>query len=211
MRLERNHLRLRSSGEAVMGAAPRLHGEKELEYLLSATLVPREKFLQLDGMQHSGDEQHASRNKYFVRNADSASVVSACTAKLIKEPDNTAVLLIRASELLKTGAALTGLPQRVMRRTSTLPERPCVAVQASMQRLAPTSIWRLRGSQSSLLRTSRGALRWPTWNSWTRPSRHYPVRSTWSLGTFAHCTPGLPAGIARPTSRWQTVRACGCT
>lgn len=92
-----------------MGEAPQLHRDNELEYLLSATLVPREKFLQLDGMQHSGDEQqHASRNKYFVRNADSASVVSACTAKLVKEPDNTAVLLIRASELLKTGAALTG-------------------------------------------------------------------------------------------------------
>lgn len=93
-----------------MGEAPHTHREKELEYLLSATLVPREKFLQLDGMQHCGDEQqHASRNKYYVRNADSASVVSACTAKLVKEPNNTAVLLIRASELLKTGAALTVL------------------------------------------------------------------------------------------------------
>ena len=95
----------RSSGKAVMGEAPHLHGEDELEYLLSATLVPREQFLQLDSVQHSGDEQQgASRNKYFVRNADSASVVSACTAKLVKEPDNTAVLLIRASELMKTGA-----------------------------------------------------------------------------------------------------------
>lgn len=196
-----------------MGEAAQLHGgEMELEYLLSATLVPREKFLQLDGVQHSGDEQqHASRNKYFVRNADSASVVSACTAKLIKEPDNTAVLLIRASELLKTGAALTGLLQRTMRRTCPLPEQRRIAVQASTQRLAPTSIWRLRGSRSSSLRTSRGASRWPTWNSWTRPSQHCPAQLTWSPGTFAHCTPGLLAGTARPTSRWPTVRACGCT
>ena len=195
-----------------MGKAVQLHGEKELEYLLSATLVPREKFLQLDGMQHSGDEQqHASRNKYFVRNADSVSVVSACTAKLIKEPDNTAVLLIRASELLKTGATLTGLSQRIVRRMRPLPECPCITAQASTQQLAQTSIWRLRGSRSSSLRTSRGALRWPTWNSWMRPSRHYPARLTWSLGTSAHCTPGLPAGTARPTSRWPMVRACGCT
>jgi len=45
-------------------------GQGELQYLLSATLVPRNKFLQLTGAQPSSDpdaRSAASRNKYFVR------------------------------------------------------------------------------------------------------------------------------------------------
>ncbi len=102
-----------------MGGAPQLHGEKELEYLLSATLVPRAKFLQLDGVQHGGDEQqHASRNKFFVRNADSEALIAACGAKLALSPGNVRALLIRAGEHAKQGAPLPGrVPPSRQRRT----------------------------------------------------------------------------------------------
>lgn len=97
-----------------MDEALQVHGQDELEYLLSATLITREKFLQLSGAQH-GDEldarSAASRNKFFVRNADSDSLIAACTAKLDKEPGNTFALWIRANEFLKKGAPLTHLAQ----------------------------------------------------------------------------------------------------
>ncbi|KAK9837165.1 hypothetical protein WJX81_007626 [Elliptochloris bilobata] len=71
-----------------------------------ANFLRRER-AQLSGAQHGGDDLHArsvvGRNKYFVRNADSDSLIAACTAKLSQEPHNTFALLIRASELLKTG------------------------------------------------------------------------------------------------------------
>jgi len=106
----------RESGRSVlfMAGRPSEHvkvrpalGQGELQYLLSATLVPRDKFLQLTGAQPSSDpdaRSAASRNKYFVRNANSASLVAACTAALQKEPRDTFALLTRAGEYLKKGA-----------------------------------------------------------------------------------------------------------